>query len=320
MGRPAVFVAAPLPKRYMAPLEERCQVTVYHGAGPVSRTELSEQLREAEGLLGPAVLPLDAAVLESALRLRAVSNIGVGYDNVDLDCANRRGILVANTPGILSDAVAELTIGLMLTLARRLRESMAVVIEGRWDRAGAAIPMGVDLKGKTLAIVGMGRIGRQVAQRALAFGMRVVYFDVAGMADGMNGASAASSLEAALRRADFVSLHTNLTPGSRHLIGARELAMMKPEAYLVNTSRGAIVDQSALYEALKEGRIAGAALDVLEEEPPAADEPLLRLANVVITPHIGTATIETRGAMVELAVRNLIACLFDEPCECVVNR
>jgi lactate dehydrogenase-like 2-hydroxyacid dehydrogenase len=299
---------------------ERCEVTVYRGAGPVSRTELSEQLREAEGLLGSAVLPLDAAVLESAPRLRAVSNIGVGYDNVDLECASRRGILVANTPGILSDAVAELTIGLMLTLARRLPESMAVVTEGRWDRAGAAIPMGVDLKGKTLAIVGMGRIGRRVAQRALAFGMRVVYYDVAGVASPLSGASAAGSLEAALRGADFVSLHTNLTPTSRHLIGARELAMMKPEAYLVNTSRGAIVDQSALYGALKEGRIAGAALDVLEEEPPAADEPLLRLANVVITPHIGTATIETRGAMVELAVRNLIACLFDEPCECVVNR
>jgi len=320
MGRPAVFVAARLPERYLAPLEERCEVTVYRGAGPVSRTELSEHLREAEGLLGPAVLPLDAGVLESAPRLRAVSNIGVGYDNVDLECASSHGILVANTPGILSDAVAELTIGLMLTLARRLPESMAVVTEGRWDPAGAAIPMGVDLKGKTLAIVGMGRIGRQVARRALAFGMRVVYFDVAGMASRLKGASSAGSMEAALRQADFVSLHTNLTPTSRHLIGARELAWMKPEAYLINTSRGGIVDQSALCRVLREGRIAGAALDVLEEEPPAADEPLLRLANVVITPHIGTATIETRGAMVELAVRNLIACLFDAPCECVVNQ
>lgn len=318
-GRPVVFVAARLPERFLAPLADRCEATVHSGPGPVTRDELIEHLRDAEGLLGSAVLPLDAEVLASAPRLRAVSNIGVGYDNIDLECASRRGILVANTPGVLSDAVAELTIGLMLTLARRLPESMAVVTERRWDRAGTAVPMGFDLKGKTLSIIGMGRIGREVALRALAFGMRVFYFDVAGVASPPNGASAAGSLEDALREADFVSLHTNLTRASRRLIGARELALMKPAAYLVNTSRGAIVDQAALYEAVKARRIAGAALDVLEEEPPAADEPLLGLANVIITPHIGTATIETRSGMVELAVRNLIACLFGEPCECIVN-
>ncbi len=320
MGRPRVFVSVPLPQAYLEPLLARCEVAAYEGRGQVPRDELLRALAEAEGLLATAVLPLDAEVLEAASRLRAISNIGVGYDNVDLERATRRGIRVTNTPGVLSDAVAELTVALMLMLARRLPEAQRFVDKRLWGRAGAAVPMGTDLKGKTLAIVGMGRIGCEVAQRALAFGMRVVYYDVSPAATAPSGVMHVSSLGDALGQGDFVSLHTNLTLQSQHLIGARELAQMKPTAYLVNTSRGGVVDQAALYEALRAGRIAGAALDVLEEEPPPADEPLLTLPNVIITPHIGTATRETRSAMIELAVRNLIACLFDEPCDCIVNQ
>jgi len=319
-GRPRVYVASRLPERFLAPLHERCDVSVYQGAGPVSREELIRRVRDIDGLLGSAILPVDAQVLEAAQRLRVISNIGVGYDNVDLARASEKGILVTNTPEILSDAVAELTMGLMLQLSRRLRESEQVVREGRWDPAGAAVPFGEDLKGKTLTIIGMGRIGRQVARRALAFDMRVIYHDVRADAPAPPGVSRAADLEDALRQADFVTLHPNLTAESVRLIGARELALMKPTAYLINTSRGPIVDQAALYEALVTGRIAGAALDVLETEPPPPDEPLLSLPNVVITPHIGTATRETRSAMIELAVRNLLACLFGEPCEYVVNR
>ncbi len=304
----------------MEPLLARCDVAVYGGRGQVPRDELVRSLAEAEGLLATAVLPLGAEVLEAAPNLRAISNIGVGYDNVGLECATRRGIRVTNTPGILSDAVAELSMALMLMLARRLPEAQRFVDERRWGQPGASAPMGTDLKGKTLAIIGMGRIGCEVAQRALAFGMRIVYYDVSPSATAPSGVMQVSSLDEALARGDFVSLHTNLTPQSEHLIGARELALMKPAAYLINTSRGGVVDQTALYEALRAGRIAGAALDVLGEEPPPAEEPLLTLANVVITPHIGTATRETRSAMIELAVRNLIACLSDEPCDCIVNQ
>lgn len=320
MGLPRVFVSVSLPQGYLDPLLARCEVAAYEGPGQVPRDELVRSIAETEGLLSTAILPLDAEVLEAAPRLRAISNIGVGYDNVDLDFAARRGITVTNTPGILSDAVAELTIALMLTLARRLPDALRFVDEGQWGRPGASAPMGTDLKGKTLAIVGMGRIGREVAQRALAFGMRVIYHDVSssGLPDTKSIVHAAS-LEEALAEGDFVSLHTNLTAQSQHLMGARELALMKPSAYLVNTSRGAVVDQAALYEAVKSGGIAGAALDVMEEEPPAANHPLLHLRNVIVTPHIGTATVGTRSAMIELAVRNLVACLFDEPCECIVN-
>jgi glyoxylate reductase len=319
-GRPKVYVAARLAERFLAPLLERCEVSVYQGASPVPRDELLRQVRDVDGLLGSAMLPLDAQVLDAALRLRVVSNIGVGYDNVDLARATEKGVLVTNTPGILSEAVAELTIALMLQLSRRLCESERVVREGRWDPSGAAVPFGEDLKGKTLAIIGLGRIGCQVARRALAFDMRVIYHDVRPDVEAPPGLNRATGLDEALREADFLTLHANLTPQSARFMGARELALMKATAYLINTSRGAVVDQAALYEALKAGRIAGAALDVLETEPPPADEPLLSLPNVIITPHIGTATRETRSAMIELAVRNLLACLAGEPCDCIVNR
>jgi glyoxylate reductase len=316
-ARPKVYVTHRLADVVLAPLRREFDVTVFDGDGLVSRAELLRSLADIDGLLGRATI--DAELLSAAPRLRVVSNIAVGYDNVDLDGATKRGVLITNTPGVLSDAVADLTLALILQLSRRLPEAVRFVREERWGRPGETLDFGVDLNGKTLSIVGMGRIGIVVAQRALAFGMRIVYFDTRGEVQTGLPAEYAASLTDALALADFVSLHTNLTPESRHLIGEAELARMKSTAYLINTARGSIVDQPALCRALAEGQIAGAALDVLEEEPPAPDDPILGLPNVIILPHIGSATRETRTAMAELAVSNLIACLKGEPCPNVVN-
>jgi lactate dehydrogenase-like 2-hydroxyacid dehydrogenase len=316
-GKPKVFVALPLADDVVAPLSG-CDVTM-HSGGPLPAVDLAERLRDCEGYLGPASLPLPNSVIDAAPRLRVISNFGVGFDNVDLDYARRRGILVCNTPGVLTDAVADLTMGLILQLSRDLGAAQSAVREGRWTRPGAGLPLGSDLKGKTLAIIGMGRIGCEVARRADAFGMRVIYHDVRPDCAAPGDATRVEFVEA-LREADFLSLHTNLTDESRHFIGESELAAMKPSAYLINTARGPIVDQQALYAALKEGRIAGAALDVLEVEPPPNDEPLLSFPRVVITPHIGSATRETRTAMGRLAVQNLLDCLEGRTCANVVNR
>jgi lactate dehydrogenase-like 2-hydroxyacid dehydrogenase len=316
--RPRVFISLPLTDDQLAPLST-CEVVPRSSAGPISVEELAEALSVASGHLGSAQLRIPNKVIDVAPNLRVISNFGVGYDNVDLDYARDRGIAVCNTPGVLSDAVADLTLGLILQIARNLGGARDMVRQGRWKQGSPPQPLGSDLKGKTLAIIGMGRIGCEVARRARAFEMRVLYHDVRPDCEAPEG-SVPVSFADALAEADFLSLHTNLTAESHHLISARELALMKPNASVINTARGSIVDQSALYEALRANRIAGAALDVLETEPPAADEPLLSLPNVIITPHIGSATVETRDAMARLAVQNLADVLAGRDCPNIVNR
>jgi len=316
-GRQKIYVTHRIHHRHIEALTPDFDVTEFDGDALVPRAELLRSLSDVDGLLGRATI--DAELLNAAPKLRVVSNIAVGYDNVDLAAATKRGVLITNTPGVLSDAVADLTMALMLQLSRRLPEADRFVRDQRWGKRGETLDLGIDLKGKTLSIVGMGRIGQIVAERALAFGMRIVCYDVQGAVDSDLPLDQTPSLQDALRQADFVSLHTNLTPDSRHLIGDAELALMKPTAYLINTARGSIVDQAALCRALSDGGIAGAALDVLEDEPPSPDDPILSLPNVIITPHIGSATHETRSAMAGLAVRNLIACLKGDPCPNVVN-
>ncbi len=311
-------MALPLTNDALEPLSVY-DLEVYRGKSPIQREELIEAISAAEGFLGSAQLPLDAALIDAAPQLRVISNFGVGYNNVDLEHASARGIAVCNTPGVLSDAVADLTLGLIIQLSRRLWESQTAVREKRWGASGAGVPLGTDLRGKTLAIIGMGRIGCEVAMRAQPFGMRVIYHDVRSDCPVPEG-TARVTFEEALAQADFLTMHTNLTAESHHLIGASELARMKPSSYLINTARGQIVDQAALYHSLKGGDIAGAALDVLEQEPPSSDDPLLSLPNVVITPHIGSATRETREAMARLAVQNLVECLEGRSCANVVNR
>ncbi len=274
-------------------------------------------LRDAEGVLLSNQQRVDEALLARAPRLRVVAGVGVGYDRFDLAAATRRRVAVCNTPDVLTESVVNLTLGLLLALSRGLLANERYAREG-WARREAPPGLGFELAGKVLGIVGYGRIGRGVARRAQPFGLRLLWSDVFDRLPADAPPAEFRSLDALLAEADIVSLHVDLNPTSHHLIGAKQLARMKRSAWLVNTSRGPVVDQPALARALREGAIAGAALDVLEEEPPRADDPLLGLANVLVLPHIGTATHETRYAMRELAVRNLLAGISGErPPSCV---
>ncbi len=227
-------------------------------------------------------------------------------------------MIVCNTPGVLSDAVADLTMGLILSLARRLPESERFVREGRW-KPGAGMELGMDVSGKTLGIIGLGRIGVAVARRARAFSMTVVFHDQFRETPAEVGFSEYREMETLLRESDFVSLHVNLRSETHHLLGREQLALMKPTAFLINTSRGQIVDQPALVEALQKGEIAGAALDVFEEEPLPASNPLMAMTNVILLPHVGSATVETREAMRDLSIDNLLRALRGERPKAVVN-
>jgi glyoxylate reductase len=299
-----------------AQLDSACEVTRVPENG--SRQELLAALADADGVLLSNRVRVDAELLAAAPALRVVSGFGVGYDNVDVSEATRRGVLVCNTPEVLNAAVANLAFGMILALSRRLFENEAYARGGGWARRERPPALGSDLAGKTFGVVGFGRIGKEVTRRAGAFGMRPLFNDVFREPPAGAPESEYRPLDELLCESDVVTLHVDLNPTSHHLVGARELGQMKPTAWLVNTSRGPVVDQPALVAALREGRIAGAAVDVLEKEPPARDEPLLALPNVLVFPHIGTSTAETRLAMRELAVRNLIAALAGErPPACV---
>lgn len=317
--RPVAYLTFPLAGEAFARIAAECETRRPSGPGLATREELLDGLGDAEGLLTTAMTPVDAELIAAAPRLRVISNFGVGFDNVDVAAATARGIAVCNTPGVLTDAVADLTLGLIVMLARGLAQAQEHVRAGRWAPREAPPPLGMDLRGKLLGIAGFGRIGRAVAQRAHAFGMRTWFHDVFRDPGDDLAFCEYRSLDELLRECGFVTLHVNLTGETAHLIGARELALMKPGAYLINTARGPVVDQAALVEALREGRLAGAALDVLEREPPAADEPLLQLPNVIVVPHIGSATREARGAMLELAIDNLLAVLRGDAPKCIVN-
>lgn len=316
--KPRVYVALRLQSDARARIEAVCDATFFEGQGIPSREELMAALANVEGVIGSNQLPMDAEVLASGPRLRVVSNFGVGYDNVDLDAATRQGVLVCNTPGVLTDAVADLTLGLILALARRLPEAERYARNGDWQR-GARLALGTDVRGKTLGIIGLGRIGVAVAERAHAFGMSIAFHDTFREPPIKTPLCTYRELDELLAGADFVSLHVNLRPETRGLIGAKELKLMKPTAYLINTSRGQTVDQSALVAGLQGGELAGAALDVLEEEPLQPNDPLTTLPNVILLPHIGSATVETREAMRDLAIENLLAALRGERPKEVVN-
>jgi glyoxylate reductase len=283
-----------------------------------SRSEILSALADAEGLLCSALFPVNAELMAAAPRLRVISNFGVGFNNVDLAEATRRGIAVCNTPKVLSEAVADLTMSLILAASRNLLANAEFARDGGWSARATPPPLGFDVEGKTLGILGFGRIGREVARRARAFRMRVLYHDIELPLGAEWNFCAYRQLDHLLLESDIVSVHVNLTAQTHQMIGQGELGLMQRSAWLINTSRGAVIDQAALVTALKQGRIAGAALDVLETEPPAADDPLLSLPNVILLPHVGSATVETREAMLELAVRNLSAVLQGRrPSECV---
>ncbi len=302
--RPRAVIAVPLAPSLLDQLSD-FDLSVL----PAGRSDdaFETAMVDAEGLLVSSHVPVDRAVMTAAPRLRVISTMSVGVDHIDLEAARARRITVTITP-VLSDTVADLVMALMTMLSRRIPERMRAVAEGEWsDR-----PLGGDLAGKVLLIVGLGRIGQAVAARATAAKMLVRYVDSRVDMPGAAGAERVGGLAEGLREADFVSVHVDLNAATRHLMGAEELALMKRTAFLVNASRGGVVDQTALVRALADGEIAGAGLDVLEDEPPHPDEPLLRAPNVIIVPHIGSATIETRRAMAQCAVDNLIKGLHAE--------
>jgi glyoxylate reductase len=306
-----VFVTRRLPGPALARLEAEHETEVWPDRLPPPRDELLARTAEAEGLLSQLTDAVDAELIDGSPRLRAISNYAVGTDNIDIAAATARGIPVGSTPDVLTDATADLAFALLLAAARNLIEAARAVRDGDWLTFEPAHHLGLSVHGATLGIVGFGRIGRAVAARARGFEMEVV----------ATGSSTAAGLplESVLERSDFVSLHVPLTPTTRGLIDARALARMRPTAILVNTARGPIVDQAALLTALREGTIAGAALDVTDPEPLPPDDPLLTAPNLLVTPHIGSATTAARERMTELAVENLLAGLAGRPMRHQVN-
>jgi glyoxylate reductase len=292
-------------------LGEQCVVDVWDGRDAMPAAEFKTRLADKQALMCLLTDRVDESVLDAGPGLRIVANIAVGFDNIDLDAARSRGVIVTNTPDVLTEATADFTWGLILAVTRRIAEGERLLRRGEWSGWALDFMLGSDLRGKQLGIVGLGRIGRAVAARAAAFGMRVAFttLDAAAPEPGhLDTAWARLNLDALLSSSDVVSFHVPLAPDTRHLIDRRAILRMKRRAYLVNTSRGPVIDEAALAWALREGLIAGAALDVYEEEPRVHPD-LLGLENVVLAPHLGSATVETRTAMADLAARNVLAVL-----------
>jgi len=307
--RPRVLLTRRIPSSVQSKLEAAVQLEVYDGPVPLTPEQLSQRLQGKHGLVSVLTDPVNAAVLNAANDLKVVSNIAVGYDNIDAAAASARGIVVTNTPDVLTEATAELTWALILAVTRRIGEGERLVRRGGWKGWALDFMLGMELRGKQLGIIGRGRIGRAVAARAAAFGMTAVF---AARGARASGDLPEMSLDELLVTSDVISIHTPLTASTRHMIDRRALARMKRSAFLVNTARGPVVDEEGLAWALKERLIAGAALDVYEREPEVFAG-LLDLENVVLAPHLGSATRETRTAMADLAVANNLAVLLGRP-------
>jgi glyoxylate reductase len=302
MGAQArVFVTRHLPGNALDRLTAQHDVEVWPERLPPPRAELLARAPELEGLLSLLTDPVDAELIEAAPRLRAISNYAVGVDNVDVEAATARGIPVGNTPDVLTESTADLALALLLGIARRLAEGEAFVRAGEWRTWEPGLMLGRDLHGATVGIVGYGRIGQAVGRRLEGFGCELLT------------ANRPAELDDLLDRSDFVTLHCPLTPATRGLIDQAALRRMKPTAYLVNTARGPIVDTDALVRALHAGELAGAALDVTDPEPLPAGHPLLDAPNLLVVPHVGSATVATRERMANMAVDNLLAGLAGEP-------
>jgi glyoxylate reductase len=303
MSRPRVFVSRRIPEAGIDLLRAHCEVAVGPDERPLPRREILEAVRDCEGLLCVMHTHVDDELLDAAPRLRVVANFGVGVDHIDIPACSARGVWVSNTAGSLTETTAELGWALILATVRRIAEGDRLVRSGRWSGTGPYFFLGTELPGKTLGVVGAGRIGQAVARRAAAFGMRALYWSRApkpGVAGEYRG------LDALLGESDVVVLTVTLVPETRHLIGARELALMKPGAFLVNIARGPVVDEAALAAALRDNRLAGAGLDVYEKEPEVHPD-LLACERAVLVPHIGSATIETRTRMAVIAAENCLA-------------
>lgn len=313
MTRPKVFVTRQLPGGGIARLQESCEVEVWPEELPAPREVLLQRVRGAAGILSLLSDRIDGEVMDAAgSGLRVIANYAVGYDNIDLAAAKARGIKVSNTPGILTDATADVAFALMMAAGRRLAEGTRFVRAGKWRTWGPDLFLGVDFMGATLGIIGFGRIGRALAKRARGFEMRVLFSKPGAEGQEIDGARAVD-LDTLLRESDFLSLHVPLTPQTRGLIGREALEKMKPTAVLINTARGAVIDQIALADALREGRLFAAGLDVTDPEPLPMDHPLHGLENCLILPHIGSASRTTREKMGLMAAENILAGLRGDP-------
>lgn len=323
-AKPSLFLTRSIPEPGPSLLREAFAVIGGLEDRPPTRAELLQGCRGVDALLCLLTENIDEEVMAAAgPRLRVISNMAVGYDNVDVRAASRRGILVTNTPGVLTGATADLTWALILATVRRVVEGDHMVREGRFPKWSPFMLVGRAVAGRTLGIVGMGRIGQAVARRSVGFDMRVLYTNLSGPLPAGSIPAGVQwehqpSLHRLLGEADIVSLHVPLNESTHQLVGARELAVMRPGSYLINTSRGPVVDELALVESLKDGHLGGAGLDVYEHEPELAAG-LADLENVVLLPHLGSATVEARGRMAELAARNAIGAIRGETVVHMVN-
>lgn len=306
--KPSVLVTRRIPSAVLAKLEAACDVDVYR-QGDLPHEDLIARVAGKQGLLSVVTDSIDRAVFEAGRELKVVSTIAVGYNNIDIAAAREHGVVVTNTPDVLTEAAADLTWSLILGMTRRIVEGDRLVRRGAWKGFALDFMLGTDLRGKQLGIVGFGRIGKAVAARAAVFGMRVAFASRSGASSPLGEAM---TLDRLLTTSDVISLHCPLTTETRHLINQTSLARMKRSAYLVNAARGPVVDEAALVWGLENRLIAGAALDVYEREP-EIHRGLLALENVVLSPHLGSSTIETRTTMIHLAVDNLIAVLSGKP-------
>jgi len=311
-----VLVTNRIPAAVLQHLESDLEIDYHTEQNALSRDQLLDRVRDKHGLLCVVTDTIDSGIIKAGSQLRVIANIAVGYDNIDIVTAKKHGIVVTNTPGVLTESVAELTWGLILNVTRRVVEGDRLIQSGVWKGWALDFMLGMELFGKQLGVVGAGRIGRAVAARASVFGMRAVFAARKGSNDITDRSQLTKSLKDSsvmpldrlLATSDVVSLHVPMTSDTHHLIDREALVNMKPSAYLINTSRGPVVDEDALVLALREGLIAGAALDVYEREP-MVHSGLLDLSNVVLSPHLGSATHETRTAMADLAARNLMEVL-----------
>jgi glyoxylate reductase len=318
--KPRVLVTRHVYPAAIAILQEHCIVDYQDTHDVMDEARLARRLQHAQGLVCQLTDPVTANVIAAAPQLRCISQIAVGHDNIDVAAASARGIVVTNTPGVLTEATADLTWALLLATARRLPSAEQFLRAGKWQRWDVDLLCGADVHGRTLGLVGFGRIGQAVARRARGFGMRVLYTSRSAAAPELEQELGAIRvpLDMLLRESDFVSLHVPLRDETRHLLGVEQLCTMKRSAFLINTSRGPVVDEAALVAALEENLIAGAGLDVFEHEP-KLHEGLLALPNVVLLPHVGSAVTSVRSLMCALAANDCVAVLTGERPQHPVN-
>jgi glyoxylate reductase len=318
--KPRVLITRVLPEPALEVVRQACEVQLDPLDQPLTPTALRQAVVDKQGVLCLVTDRIDVPVLDAAAGLKVVSNVAVGYDNIDVAAATQRGILVTNTPGVVTESTADLTWSLLCSVARRIAEGDRYIRAGKWRDWTLLLMAGSDIHGRTLGICGMGRIGQAVARRAKGFQMRILYHNRQRLDSAIESELNATWVEkhTLLQQADFVSLHVPLSPATTHFIGAAELRMMRPTAYLINASRGPVVDEAALIQALQQGWLAGAALDVFEHEPHVPPA-LGALENVVLVPHIGSASVATRTRMAVMAAENLVAVLRGEYTPYVVN-